>query len=265
MVKNRAKRHFSKSAATYDEHAALQRDIEDKLIQKFTPYVTEPGMILDIGAGTCAGSKKLSEVYPASSVVASDIAHGMMKHARRSSDECALFGHVTADMERLPFKADTFDVIYSSAAAHWGIDQRELFERVNTILKAGGTFCFSTFGADTLPELDRSFSEAYRVSGIEAKRHVNKLAPFDEIVIELSRAGFCSIKSEIEERRVTYPDVKALMRSLKAIGSHRTDGGSGFLGRRLLDRMISAYEKEFGTDDGIYATYVVYYFICSRG
>jgi malonyl-CoA O-methyltransferase len=263
LVKANVKRHFSKSAVTYDENASLQRQIEDRLIGKVTAADLKPAKILDIGAGTGSGAKKLRAVYPDSKVFACDIAHGMMKYAKGpDSDERDGLFFLTADMESLPFKGDTFDIVYSSAAAHWLVEPQDLFFDAKRILKGDGVFCFSTFGPYTLYELNKSFDDAYKESNKEPSEHVNRFTPFEEVILKLRRAGFDDIKAEVEEKKITYPKVIDLLKSLKAIGSHRTDTSSGYLGREFLKRVFDIYEKNFKENNDIFATYIVYYFVC---
>ena len=59
---------------------------------------------------------------------------------------------------------------------------------------------------------------------------------------------------------LTYPDVGGLMRDLKAIGAHNVNAGRarGLTGRRALERMTAAYERE-RHDERLPATYEVVY------
>lgn len=264
-MKEKIKKFFSKSALTYDENATLQRYLGDKLIKKLISTDIDPKNILDIGAGTACDSVKLSEIYPSAKLVVCDIAHGMMKYVkRRCDDNNDPLGIVTADMEHLPFAEDKFDVIYSNAALQWVDDIRKVFSDTQKILKEGGRFCFSTFGPYTLDELHVSFDETYKYFNKERSEHINKFAPFEKIIFELRKADFHDITAEVEKKVVTYKNVKDLLKSLKAIGSHKDDLNKGLMGKDFLNKVFEIYESKFKKDGGIYATYIVYYFTCTE-
>lgn len=266
MNKDRTKKYFSKSASTYDNHADLQKYIKDRLIEKLlTKDISKHETILDIGAGTASGARKLKETYPDAFATASDIAHGMMKHAKKNTqggDSTIEF--VTADMERLPFKDNSFDLVYSSSAAHWVNDLKRLFMRTDEIVKDNGVFCFSTFGKKTLRELKICFDMAYEKSSKDSREHLNRFTPLEEIIIDLNRSGFNDISVEVEKKKMYYHDLSDLLKKLKAIGSHTTDANTRYLGKDFIKLASEIYEQNFSEDQKVYATYVVYYLICRR-
>jgi malonyl-CoA O-methyltransferase len=63
-----------------------------------------------------------------------------------------------------------------------------------------------------------------------------------------------------------YPDARALMRELKAIGAHNVTAGRprGLTGRKRLAAMTQAYET-VRSEDGLPATYEVIHAICWGG
>ena len=286
MSKTKLKKHFSKSAETYDANASLQKYIEDKLIGKLIDTKIITGRVLDVGAGTGSGARKISRTFPETSVIACDIAYGMMRYAKVESgmDKVLLnssppsrggdkgvgeinnysIEYVTADMESLPFKKNTFDVVYSSSAVHWLNDLNKLILRVKEILNDDGLFCFSTFGDDTLKELVSSFNAAYNAANIRKREHVNRFSSLNEIILMLTRAGFNNIKTEVEVKKMGYPNARELLKSLKAIGSHKSSDSARFLGKDFLHNVFNAYESNFQKNGGTFATYVVYYFICGK-
>ncbi|MFC1855120.1 malonyl-ACP O-methyltransferase BioC [Thermodesulfobacteriota bacterium] len=268
MVKKNIKKYFSKSAATYDENAAMQSAIEDKLIGMMSDTMTATDA-LDLGAGTCSGALKLIDRFDIDRLTVCDIAHGMMTYAKKKNEQCSsVMDYVTADMEHLPFKENMFDLVYSSSAAHWVPDIWRLFNSARGLLKENGTFCFSAFGDDSLQELRAAFEEAYIKAGLEPREHVNRFHPFHEIVLKLKQAGFNSMTTEIEKVKVSYESVMDLLRSLKGIGSHMVYASSDdknsrtrYLGKSFLRDVIEIYEKNCMKNDKVFATYNIYYFI----
>ncbi len=264
-LKEKIKKHFSKSAVTYDENAALQRGMGDRLIAMIKSVEAEPAAILDIGAGTARDAIKLAKIYQGAKIVACDIAHGMMRYAKNAVNGGApAMEFVTADMERLPFANGGFDVVCSNAAAHWSGDLSKALTGIRPLLKTGGVLCFSTFGTDTLDELSDAYSKAYEYFHKAPKESVNRFTPFCEVIKALRRAGFSNIKSEVKQVRVRYESAARLFGALKAIGSHKSVAGVGLTGKGFLKKVFEIYENSFSDGDGVFATYEVYYFMCGE-
>jgi malonyl-CoA O-methyltransferase len=76
----------------------------------------------------------------------------------------------------------------------------------------------------------------------------------------LVRAGFADPVMDMERIILTYDDVKALMRDLKAIGAHNATEGRrrGLEGKSFLRQLADHYER-FRRDGKLPATYEVVY------
>ena len=87
---------------------------------------------------------------------------------------------------------------------------------------------FTTFGPDTLKELRAAFA------GVDAHTHVNRFVDMHDIGDMLVHAGFADPVMDMEYVTLTYADVRALMRELKAIGATNATRGRprGLMGRR---------------------------------
>ena len=75
---------FERAAANYDQAAVLQREICDRMLSRLDYINFSPNTILDAGSGTGYGSRKLATRYPASRILAVDIALTMLLQARVS-------------------------------------------------------------------------------------------------------------------------------------------------------------------------------------
>ena len=113
-------------------------------------------------------SRALKRRYPASLVVAADIAPGMLARAKAQSRWLRRFERVRADAYSLPFRDGAFDLVFSNLMLQWCDDLDAVFAEIARVLKPGGLLLFSTFGPGTLAEL----REAWAASG-DAGNHVN--------------------------------------------------------------------------------------------
>jgi SAM-dependent methyltransferase len=99
------------------------------------------GHALEIGAGSGAMAAQLLTRCPALSLVISDFDAGMVKTARKA---VAAFGARVAvqqaDAARLPYRDDTFDLVFAFAMLHHVGDWPRAVREALRVLRPGGTF-----------------------------------------------------------------------------------------------------------------------------
>src|SRR5882757_10977648 len=77
------RRSFHVASATYDQAAALQTEVRARLLERLDVVRLAPEVVLDLGAGTGQASRRLKQRYPKSTVIAMDLALGMLERATR--------------------------------------------------------------------------------------------------------------------------------------------------------------------------------------
>jgi malonyl-CoA O-methyltransferase len=233
-----ARRAFDRAAGSYDEHAVLQHEVRQRLLERLEYQQHDPARILDVGCGTGQGSHFLRQRYPQAEVIALDWAPGMLHDAVKVSGQKR--PHVLcADMQALPLASRSMDIVFSNLAAQWSPDPERLFAEFRRILRPGGLLMFSTFGVDTLQELRAAWAEA------DDGPHVNEFTDIQDLGDLLMALGFAEPVLDMEMFTLDYPDVMALMRDLKAIGAHNAVAGRRrqITGKARLRRMLDAYER----------------------
>jgi malonyl-CoA O-methyltransferase len=231
---------FDRASATYEAAAVLQARVADELLERLQFFRFEPQVVLDLGAGTGRATGALKRRYRSATVVAVDIAPGMLREARRHFGLFRRFERVCGDVRRLPFADASVDLAVSSLMLQWCDDLDQALAEIRRVLKPDGFFGFTTFGPDTLRELRAAWAT------VDEYTHVNTFIDMHDIGDALGRAGFTEPVLDVERVTVTYPDVMALMRDLKTIGAHNVTAGRprGLTGRERLRRMEAAYEAE---------------------
>ena len=146
---------FDQNASRYDRHAALEREVGDRLLERLEFRRIEPGMILDLGCGTGHGSAALLRTFRKAQVAAVDISSNMLDLAARQSSFTRPLRRVNADMTRLPFARGAADVVHSNLALPWVGNAERLFHEAARVLRPDGLFLFSTFGIGSLSPLVR--------------------------------------------------------------------------------------------------------------
>ncbi len=69
---------FDRAAASYDEHATLQMEVEGRLLERVAYFELEPARVLDLGSGTGRGSRALETMFPGAEVVSLDRSPNML-------------------------------------------------------------------------------------------------------------------------------------------------------------------------------------------
>jgi malonyl-CoA O-methyltransferase len=255
---------FDRAAASYDQAAALQREVCDRMLTRLDSIKRIPDVILDAGSGTGYGTRKLLMRYPTARILALDIATAMHTQARPAvlqreqslmqNQNGSQISYVGGDAEKMPFKYSCVELVWSNLMLQWCNDLNPAFAEVYRILRSGGLFMFSTFGPDTLKELRQAFRSA------DEYRHVNHFTEIHDIRDKLARNGFAASVMEREYITMTYDDVISVMRDLKAIGAHNVSQGRrrGLTGKTTWQKAINCYEM-LRTRGELPATFEVIY------
>jgi len=173
--KKRVRSSFGRAAKNYDAAAVMQHEVFERMFTRLDLVKMQPSVILDAGCGTGWGQARLAERYRHAQVLALDIAMPMLNvTAARASWWARLFGRpcqslVCADIEAMPIRQNSIDMVWSNLAIQWCNDIELTFGEFHRILRPDGLLMFSTFGPDTLMEL-RAAS-----GGGNRHTHVNQL------------------------------------------------------------------------------------------
>lgn len=257
LDKPRVRAAFSRAAATYADHAVLQREVQDRLLERLDWIRMEPGRVIDLGCGIGDALDLLARRYRRARVAGLDFAPEMAARARRRGRWLRRPQVICGDIEALPLAEASFDLAVSSAALQWCASLDRAFAEVRRILAPGGLWMFATFGPDTLRELRAAFAV---VDG-GASAHVNAFVDMHDIGDALVRAGFADPVMDQEALTLTYPDLTGLIRDLRGVGVRNALAGRGvgLFGPRRMVAVAEAYAREFGVEGRLPATWEVVY------
>ena len=250
----RVRRAFDRAADCYEQFAVLQNEVCKRLLEKLEIVKINPQFILDAGAGTGAAIPTLFKRYKKAQLVALDLSENMLNKSRQHGNFLRSHHLVCADIEKLPFADNVFDLVYSSLSMQWCNDLNAALLEAKRVLKPGGLFVFSTFGPDTLKELRSSWAT------VDTANHVNQFIDMHDIGDALLFDGFAEPVMEAEVLTVTYNSVDEIMHDLKAIGANVTAQRSrtGLGGKAILQSLRQSYEQ-FRQDNLLPASYEIIY------
>ncbi|OED44070.1 malonyl-[acyl-carrier protein] O-methyltransferase BioC [Endozoicomonas sp. (ex Bugula neritina AB1)] len=259
-TKQRIAFNFSRAASTYDDAATLQKRVATHVMQSL-PECGLVHSVLDLGAGTGSHSRGLSLRYPDAQVTGMDLAMGMLEFARHQSMGISSLPFpplwCSGDIEALPFRESSFDLVFSSLAIQWCQLDRVLRE-VYRVLAPGGQFAFSTLAGGSLQELDlawQTIGETNRVNHFDSIEHQCRF-------LEESNFKLLSFTQQVET--LHFPKVTTLLKGLKALGVNTVlSGRQGLMTRSKLQGLQEAYES-YRTKDGLPLTYQVIYGVLQK-
>ncbi|GGX90953.1 malonyl-[acyl-carrier protein] O-methyltransferase [Litchfieldella qijiaojingensis] len=231
---------FSRAAPRYRERAGAQQAMGDTLWAKLPAHATH---ILDLGCGPGHWTAKLSHRY-ATTALGVDLAPGMLVEARREHGERAHW--LCADATSLPLAPCSRDLIFSNLALQWCPDLVDAMSELHRILTPDGMALINTLGPGTLTEVRQAWSRPGRPAGV---LEFPSPAALRRIAYQ---AGFRGIVIEVTPRRFYYPDLSAVMASIKGVGAQAATGNR--LSRRDVARATRRYET-LREPDGLPVSY----------
>jgi malonyl-CoA O-methyltransferase len=254
--KQRIAEAFNRAAPTYPDQAVLQNRVAASLAERLDLFRIVPQVILDAGSGCGNGTVLLKQRYPRARRLAFDLALGMLRaHRGRGIRRwLAREQFICGDVERLPLADHSVDLIFSSLVLQWCPNLDAALAEFARVLRPEGLLLFTTLGPDTLMELRASWA------AVDGQPHVNRFLDMHDVGDSLIRAGLAGPVLDVDKVTLTYPDVRALMRDLKAIGAHQVIGGRtpSLTGKGRLQQLARQYER-FRRDGLLPASYEVVY------
>ncbi|MEJ7746527.1 MAG: malonyl-ACP O-methyltransferase BioC [Luteimonas sp.] len=259
------RRAFSRSAASYESAATLQREVEARLLESLDYYDSRsagraaPQVVLDVGCGPARAAAAMQQRWPRAQVVAIDIAlpmlHAAAPHRRGWRPLRRHAARVCADAAALPVAEGTVDVVFSNLCLQWIDDLPALFAGFRRVLKPGGLLLVSTFGRETLVELRDAFAHA------DATPHVSPFVSMAQFGDAMMRAGFRDPVLDRDVFAPGYPDLPALMRELRALGATNAlqQRRHTLTGKARFANAAAAYEHGRRGDGQLPATWEVVY------
>jgi malonyl-CoA O-methyltransferase len=244
-----ARRAFDRAARRGEDAAALQAEVERRMLERLDLVRLVPKRVLDAGCGTGRGLGLLRGRYPGADLLGVDFALDAIRAASRSESFAlrlrrlfnrASIAHLCADFARLPLAAGTIDIVWSNLALPWAADPMAVLREFRRVLAPGGLLMFSSYGADTLKELKSVFAAR------STARRVHAFADMHDVGDMLVACGFAEPVMDAELLTLTYARVDDLARDLKASGQTcaADDRPRGLTGRESWSTMVAAYEKE---------------------
>lgn len=249
-------KNFSSKSFEYEKFAIVQKNSAEKLSKFLKPFLQEKQKILDLGSGTSFIAKNLANQKNIK-IFEIDIALEMLK---QWSNRPANVFAILSDIENLPFKTQSFDLIISSFSLQWIIDFENLFKKLTKILKTNGVIAFC------LP-VENSFEELRDLEFLS----INEMPNDTKIQQALLKSGFLK-KFYLREKVIQdFQDPFDAIKHFKKIGANnKLKNNSCFTNRNfknakdfLLKNLHQKHETG-STNSGFSVSYFISYFIFQK-
>ena len=148
--KRRVAQRFAKASQSYTQHAIVQKQICQQLIQLMWQYLPATGFerVFEIGCGSGNLTQLILQELSVQQLILNDLYPQVQQHFTENN---ALHWHI-GDIEQLDFPQN-LALIASSSALQWMSDIDAIFKQCAAALNQNGYFCFSSFGQKNLQEI----------------------------------------------------------------------------------------------------------------
>lgn len=271
MSKKRIAENFGKAACHYDESAALQRRVGERLWLQMESVLSVNlcagnTTLIDLGCGSGYFTKKIKQRIEGK-VIGLDISSDMLNYSMEQCQDQKNIFFVNADAEKIPLQCASADVIFSNFVLQWCDDLRGALGESLRILKPGGCLAFSMPIEGTLIELESCWKS------VDGNRHVNSFYSKKEIETMLLSAlderelDSSSVDINISSYQCAnyYETFKDILQDLKQVGANTVKGArsGGLMGKTRFAYLAENYER-FRNEKGLPATYQVLNVIVER-
>ncbi len=222
---------FSKAASSYVGAARLQRQVAYQALARLTDDSPELGHLLDVGCGP--GWLHPELLGKAKQLTAVDFSAGMLSQAKQ---QALPVQYILADAAAMPLAANSIDSIFSSLMLQWCPAPAQVLTEMARVLKPGGHFVITTLVAGTLSELAQAFS------AVDGHAHIHDFTTAQELAAALADTPL-AFRLEAKCYPLTYPDIFALARELKALGANHLAlrPRQGLTGKGYWQKVAAAY------------------------
>lgn len=204
---------YAAQSGQYEQHAALEREVAHRLLERVEFQRREPARIIDLGCGTGYCAAALKRKYRKAEVVGLDFALPMCRLAANKSSFMRPVRVVCANISSLPFANQCADLLVANLSLQWSEDLSALFNGLRRVMRPGGLLLFSLPVTDSLKEL----KQACQAAGLEPG--LGTFPDMHDIGDALLVAGFREPVMDAELITLTYPSLAAMLQELQAVGA----------------------------------------------
>lgn len=220
------------SPADYDLAAVLVREVGEAMLARLDWVALKPRRIVEAGCGVGYCTQLLQKRYPAAELLAIDDSPEMLAYAKTAA--APQTNWLCTSLDRLPVEDDSIDLIISNLVLPWCMDLMKLLQEWRRVLRPEGLLMFSSFGLDTLRELQGQT--------VQLPHFVDMHNLGDALV----QVGFADPVLDMDYFTLTYREQQPLQDELQLTGFISGQDRLGPLEKNLAGVISLTYEIVYG-------------------
>ncbi|MDO4780233.1 MAG: malonyl-ACP O-methyltransferase BioC [Bacteroides sp.] len=251
MDKELIKKRFAKAKNTYNQHATVQKQVADKMINLISNVCkSDIDNALEIGCGTGFLTERLVNNLQINTLLVNDISEEMVAECMKLEQNGVSMGSIVGDAESIQMPSDLC-LIASCSTIQWFTDPSLFLNTACNNLKKGGVIAISSFGKSNMKELKEVTN-----SGIAYK----SLSELTDII-----GKQCDIiTAEEEELTMEFDTPIDVLRHIKSTGTNGLKAKSTFSSTQGIESFSRKYSSLFSTPNGVSLTYNPIYIIAKK-
>ena len=180
-------------------------------------YEIKKGMkVLEVGCGTGSIWLKQDEILSKlDKLVLTDLSEGMIKTAKENLGERVNIEYIVADIQELPFDANSFDVVIANSMLYHVPNLNKGIREVRRVLKENGIFYCATLGENNFVEC---LAEWFKLSGENFKLNHNFTMQKGEQIL---KKAFSVVEARFYEDSLHITDIEELIKYLQSLTSFK--------------------------------------------
>ncbi|WP_298439137.1 methyltransferase domain-containing protein [uncultured Ferrimonas sp.] len=210
---------FADAAASYDNHAQVQRWAAMHLLQRAQPQSSW----LDIGCGTGFVSARL----PAQQVIGVDIAMAMLQQGQGA--------RLQGDMQALPLQSHSVAAVAANLSLQWSSDLSQSLREAARVCQPNGQLLFSVPAAGTFTELLPLVARGQLAC--------NQFLSAAELAAQVSAAGWQQVQVQTLKTCLYFDGPKSLLQHFKHTGAQHAQRSAGLRGRQWWQQICTELEQ----------------------
>jgi len=255
LDKQKIKSNFNRFSKNYNSLANLQKQVAQRLFEIARPEIQNSQNILDLGCGTGFITQNIlsEKEFAQKNIFQLDIAYNMLLQSNFAPNQHIF--NINADIENLPFKPGSFDLVLSSLALQWVNDLDRVLTNIKEIAhQSKSAVVFSIFLDGTLTELEKSARE------LNINLSINNFIALNSLK-RIIGANFNNYQIEVQDFTLEHENVLDLIHSIKHIGASYSNKKSGDILLKKHDflELNKFYLKNFNNCGRIASSWKVAY------
>jgi len=218
-------------AEDYDAHGHVQRQVAAWLADRLRD-LPRPARLLEVGAGT--GFLRRAAGALADDWLLTDLSPAMLARARGHLGDAPDLRYRRLDAAHPDIVEPPFDIVTGSLVVQWFADLPDGLARLFALVAPGGRLVVTTLAAGSFAEWRQAHADEALTAATHPYPTIEALA-----ALRLGGIGPTVAMRTLHDR---YPDGRAFLRALKAIGAGTPRPGHRPLGPAALGRVLRRWE-----------------------